>query len=186
MILTLAARMPRIAATAYVAPTADVIGDVEIGENSSVWFQSVLRGDIEPIRIGANSNIQDGTIVHTIVGSPVVVGDWVTVGHRAVLHGCTIESHCLIGMGAVLLDNVRVGEGSIVAAGALVPENTVIPPRSLYMGVPAKLRRELAETERALIDLHAIHYLQYKDDYLPKAPKTLPADLGERGKPQGP
>jgi len=166
MILSLAGRSPRIPPSAFVAPSADIIGDVEIGENSSVWFQSVLRGDIEPIRVGANSNIQDGTIVHTMVSWPVVVGDWVTVGHRAVLHGCTIESHCLIGMGAVILNNVRVGEGSIVAAGALVPEGTVIPPGSLYAGVPARLKRQLAEADRGFIDIHAAHYLQYKESYL--------------------
>jgi carbonic anhydrase/acetyltransferase-like protein (isoleucine patch superfamily) len=166
MILSLAGRTPRIASGAFVAESADVIGDVEIGENASVWFQSVLRGDIEPIRIGANSNIQDGTIVHTMQTWPVVVGEWVTVGHRAVLHGCTIESHCLIGMGAVLLNNVRVGEGSIVAAGALVVENTVIPPGSLFMGAPARLRRQLTEADRGFIDVHAAHYLQYKENYL--------------------
>jgi carbonic anhydrase/acetyltransferase-like protein (isoleucine patch superfamily) len=171
MIFTLAGRTPRIPTSVYIAPSADVIGDVEIGENSSVWFQCVLRGDIEPIRVGANSNIQDGTIIHTIEGAPVTVGDWVTVGHRAVLHGCTVESHCLIGMGAVLLNKVRVAEGSIVAAGSLVAENTVIPPRCLYMGVPAKLRRDLLRRERGFIDLHAKHYLQYKDKYLAEAAK---------------
>ena len=107
MILTLAGRTPRIAASAYIAPSADIIGNVDIGENSSVWFQCVLRGDIEPIRIGANSNIQDGTIIHTMRGAPAIVGDWVTVGHRVVLHGCTVENHCLIGMGAVLLNHVQ-------------------------------------------------------------------------------
>ena len=99
-------------------PAPISLATVELGENSSVWFQCVLRGDIEPIRVGANSNIQDGTIIHTMKGAPAVVGDWVTVGHRAVLHGCTVENHCLIGMGAVLLNHVHVGEGSIVAAGA--------------------------------------------------------------------
>ncbi|MGO8787925.1 MAG: gamma carbonic anhydrase family protein [Terriglobia bacterium] len=166
MILTLAGRTPRIAASAYIAPSADVIGIVDVGEDSSVWFQCVLRGDIEPIRIGANSNIQDGTVIHTFEGAPTIVGDWVTVGHRVVLHGCTVENNCLIGMGAVLLNHVRVGEGSIVAAGALVAENTVIPPRSLYMGVPAKLRRAVAEGEQAFIKMHAEHYLQYKETYL--------------------
>ncbi|MFZ0963293.1 MAG: gamma carbonic anhydrase family protein [Terriglobia bacterium] len=172
MILTLAGRIPRIAASAYVAPSADVIGTVDLGENSSVWFQCVLRGDIEPIRVGANSNIQDGTIVHTFEGAPAVVGDWVTVGHRVVLHGCTVEDNCLIGMGAVLLNNVRVGEGSIVAAGALVAEDTVIPPRSLYMGVPAKLRRAVTEDEQAFIRMHAAHYLEYKERYLAAEAKT--------------
>jgi carbonic anhydrase/acetyltransferase-like protein (isoleucine patch superfamily) len=171
MVLTLAGRAPRIAASAYVAASADIIGCVELGEHSSVWFQCVLRGDIEPIRIGANTNIQDGSIVHTMTGAPTLVGDWVTVGHRVVLHGCTIEDHCLIGMGAVLLNNVRVGEGSIIAAGAVVAENTVIPPRSLYMGVPAKLRRAVTEEEQAFIRMHAEHYVQYKDKYLAELPK---------------
>ncbi len=166
MILSLAGRTPRIAASAFVAESADVIGDVEIGENASIWFHAVLRGDIEPIHVGANSNIQDGSIVHTVVGSPVVVGDWVTVGHRAVLHGCIIESHCLIGMGAVVLNEVRIGGGSIVGAGALVLENTVIPPRSLYLGVPARFQRQLTDANRAFIDMHATQYLQYKESYL--------------------
>jgi carbonic anhydrase/acetyltransferase-like protein (isoleucine patch superfamily) len=173
MILTLAGRTPRLGESVYVAPSADIIGAVELGEHSSVWFQSVLRGDIEPIRIGANSNIQDGSVVHTMLGAPVTVGEWVTVGHRAVLHGCTVENNCLIGMGAVLLNHVRVGEGSIVAAGALVAENTVIPPRSLYMGIPAKLKRAVGEDEQAFIRMHAEHYLQYKESYLAEAKKKL-------------
>lgn len=168
MILTLAGRTPRLAASAYISPSAEVIGSVEIGENSSVWFQSVLRGDIEPIRLGANSNLQDGTIVHTMIGAPVTVGDWVTVGHRAVLHGCTIEDNCLIGMAAVLLNHVRVGEGSIIAAGAVVAENTVIPPRSLYMGVPARLKRAVTEDEQAFIRKHAENYLKYRTYYQEK------------------
>lgn len=183
MILTLAGRTPRIAASAYIAPSADVIGSVDVGENSSVWFQCVLRGDIEPIRVGANSNIQDGTIIHTMMGAPVTVGDWVTVGHRVVLHGCTVENDCLIGMGAVLLNHVQVGEGSIVAAGALVAENTVIPPRSLYMGVPAKVRRAVTEDEQAFIRMHAAHYLEYKERYL--ANETPTRALGESARPQG-
>jgi carbonic anhydrase/acetyltransferase-like protein (isoleucine patch superfamily) len=166
MILAFGERLPRIPSSAYVAPSADVIGNVELGEHASVWFQCVLRGDIEPIFVGANSNIQDGSIIHTMIGAPATVGDWVTVGHRVVLHGCTIESHCLIGMGAVLLNHVRVGEGSIIAAGAVVAENTVIPPRSLYMGVPAKLRREVTKDELAFIRMHAEHYLGYKEQYL--------------------
>ncbi len=171
MILSLAGKAPSIAASAFVAESADVIGDVVIGENASIWFQTVLRGDIEPIRVGANSNIQDGSIVHTMMGSPAIIDDWVTVGHRAVLHGCTVESHCLIGMGAVVLNNVRVGEGSIVAAGALVLENTVIPPRSLYLGVPARFLRQLTEADRGFIDAHATHYLEYKEAYLAELAK---------------
>jgi carbonic anhydrase/acetyltransferase-like protein (isoleucine patch superfamily) len=166
MIITYQGRAPRIGPSAFIADTADVIGDVEIGANASVWFQTVLRGDIEPIRVGENSNIQDGSVLHTMRGSPVVLGNWVTVGHRAVVHGCTVEDHCLIGMGAILLNNVRVGEGSIIAAGALVPENTIVPPRSLYMGVPAQFRRQLGDPERRFIDAHATHYLGYKEAYL--------------------
>ena len=178
MILALAGRTPCIGASVFVAPSAELIGSVELGENSSVWFQCVLRGDIAPIRIGAHSNIQDGTIIHTDPGAPTLVGDWVTVGHRAVLHGCTVGNNCLIGMGAVLLDHVQVGEGSIVAAGALVTENTVIPPRSLYMGVPAKRRREVTEEEQAFIRMHAEHYLQHKANYLAEAAKA--ASLPQR------
>ena len=166
MIIPHKGRAPRIAASAFVASSADVIGDVEIAENASIWFQTVLRGDIELIRIGENSNIQDGSMVHTMLGSPTIVGKWVTVGHRAVLHGCLVEDHCLIGMGAILLNNVKVGEGSIIAAGALIPENTLIPPRTLYMGVPAQFKRQLAESERRFIDAHATHYLGYKEVYL--------------------
>ncbi len=172
MIRDYCGRTPKIAPSSLVAPSADVIGDVEIGPNASIWFQSVLRGDIEPIRVGANSNIQDGSILHTIMGSPVSVGNWVTVGHRVVLHGCTVENHCLIGMGAILLNNVRVGEGSIVAAGALVLENTVIPAHSLYLGVPARFQRQLTEADRLFIDAHATHYLQYKENYLADLAKS--------------
>ena len=173
MIMTYKGRTPRIAASAYIAETADVIGDVEVGENASIWFTSVMRGDIEPIRVGANSNIQDGSIVHTMLGSPVVIGEWVTVGHRAVIHGCKIGDHCLIGMGVILLNNVMVGEGSIIAAGALVPENAVIPPRSLYMGVPAKFRKHLGDPDRVFIDMHAAHYLDYKEVYLAERGKNV-------------
>jgi carbonic anhydrase/acetyltransferase-like protein (isoleucine patch superfamily) len=168
MILTLAGRTPRIGEGVYVAPSADVIGEVELAADSSVWFQCVLRGDIEPIRIGASSNIQDGTVIHTMKGAPTIVGEWVTVGHQATLHGCVVGDHCLIGMGAVLLNNVQVGEGSIVAAGSLVSENTVIPPRSLYMGVPARFKRAVTDDELAFIDMHATNYLRYKKDYLAK------------------
>jgi carbonic anhydrase/acetyltransferase-like protein (isoleucine patch superfamily) len=171
MIREYSGRTPKIADSAFIAESADVIGEVEVSMNASVWFQTVLRGDIEPIRIGAHTNIQDGSVLHTIMGSPVIVGDWVTVGHRVVLHGCTIESHCLIGMGAILLNNVRVGEGSIVAAGALVLENTTIPRRSLYVGVPARFQRQLTDADRVFIDAHAQHYLQYKENYLAETAK---------------
>jgi len=160
---------PRVAESVFVAGTADLIGDVEIADNASIWFQVVLRGDVGPIRVGAHSNIQDGSVLHGAIGVPVDLGQWVTVGHRVVLHGCTVEDHCLIGMGAIVLNGARVGEGSIVAAGALVLEDTVIPPGSLYVGVPARLRRKLGEEDRAFIDAHASHYLEYKDLYRAEA-----------------
>ena len=156
---------PRVAESAFVAPSADLIGDVEIEEEASIWYQVVLRGDIGPIRVGTHTNIQDGSVLHSITGVPVNIGNWVTVGHRAVLHGCTVEEHCLIGMGAIVLNRARVGAGSIVAAGALVLQDTVIPPGSLYAGVPAKLRRELSEKDRAFIDAHTRNYLEYKNIY---------------------
>ncbi len=173
MILSYAGRTPSVASSAFVAASADVIGEVEIGENASIWFQTVLRGDIEPIRVGANSNIQDGAVLHTLSGSATVVGNWVTVGHRAILHGCMVEDHCLIGMGAVVLNRARVGEGSIVAAGALVLEGAVIPPRSLYLGSPARFKRQLTEADREFIDAHARHYLEYKETYLADANNKL-------------
>jgi carbonic anhydrase/acetyltransferase-like protein (isoleucine patch superfamily) len=168
MILTLAGRTPRVGESVYIAPSADVICDVELADNSSVWFQCVLRGDIEPIRIGENSNIQDGTVIHTMKGAPTIVGKGVTVGHRAVLHGCNIGDNCLIGMGAVVMNYVKVGAGSIIAAGALVAENTIVPPRSLYMGVPARLKRAVTDEEFEMIKRHETNYLRYKIDYLAK------------------
>jgi len=157
--------LPRVAESAFVAGSADLIGDVQIGDDASIWFQVVLRGDVGPIRVGTHSNIQDGSVLHSVPGVPVNVGQWVTVGHRAILHGCTVEDHCLIGMGAIVLNGTRVGEGSIVAAGAMVLEDTVVPPGSLYVGVPARLRRKLSEEDRAFIDAHAGHYLEYKEVY---------------------
>ena len=152
----------------YVAASADVIGDVELADNSSVWFQCVLRGDIEPIRVGENSNIQDGTVIHTMKGAPTIVGKGVQWVIRPCCMGATSATIASIGMGAVLMNHVQVGEGSIVAAGALVAENTVIPPRSLYMGVPARLKRAVTDEEFDMIKRHETNYLRYKIDYLAK------------------
>ena len=136
-------RLPVIDPSAYIDPSAQVIGDVEIGEESSVWMNVVVRGDVNHIRIGRRSNVQDGTIVHVMHDAhPTVIGDEVTIGHGAIVHGCTIEDRVLIGMGAILLNGARVGADSIVAAGSLVPEGVVIPPRSLAMGSPAKVRQD--------------------------------------------
>jgi len=127
--------------TAFIAPGAVVLGDVTLGPHSSVWYQAVLRGDMAPITIGEATNIQDGTIVHVDEGKPATIGARVGVGHRVILHGCTVEDECLIGMGSVLLNGVVIGTGSVVAAGAVLPEGMVVPPGSLVMGVPARVTR---------------------------------------------
>ena len=139
---------PKMHESAYVTDDAIVIGDVEIGAESSVWFGSILRGDVNYIRIGERTNIQDGTIIHVSREKhSTILENEITVGHRVTLHGCHIETGCLIGIGAIILDGVRVGENSLVAAGSLLTPNTVIPPRSLVMGSPAKVKRELSDTE---------------------------------------
>jgi gamma-carbonic anhydrase len=139
---------PRIAPSAYIDAGAHVIGDVTIGERSSVWPAVTLRGDIEPIRVGEDTNIQDGTVVHMDAGFPAVVGDRVTVGHSAVLHGCTIDDDALIGIGAIVLNGARVGRGAVVAAGSLVPEGMDVPPETLVLGTPAKPRRAVSTEEQ--------------------------------------
>jgi carbonic anhydrase/acetyltransferase-like protein (isoleucine patch superfamily) len=140
---------PEVALSAWVAPGAYVIGAVHLGEESSVWYGAVLRGDTEPIRVGARTNVQDGCILHADPGYPAVVGDDCVVGHRAVVHGCEIGEGCLVGMGATILNGAKIGEGSIVAAGALVPENKEFPPRSLIVGVPAKRIKDVSEEQTA-------------------------------------
>ena len=158
---------PQIAESAYIAAGAQIIGDVHIGAHSSVWFNCVLRGDCYYIRIGDNTNIQDNTVIHVTGGLfGTVIGNYVTVGHSAVLHGCTIKDRCLIGIGAIVLDNVTIGEESFIAAGSLVTPGTVIPPRSMVMGAPAKVRRQVTDEEVARIDEHWQHYFEYKNQYL--------------------
>jgi carbonic anhydrase/acetyltransferase-like protein (isoleucine patch superfamily) len=138
---------PEVAPSAWVAPGAHVIGAVHLGEQSSVWYGAVLRGDTEPIRIGARTNVQDGCVLHADPGYPAIVGDDCVVGHNAIVHGCQIGNGCLVGMGATILNGAKIGEGSIVAAGALVPENKEFPPRSLIVGIPAKAVREVTEEQ---------------------------------------
>jgi gamma-carbonic anhydrase len=158
---------PNIADTAFVAAGAQIIGDVHLGAHSSVWFNCVLRGDCFYIRIGENTNIQDNTVIHvTQERFATVIGNRVTVGHSAVLHGCTVKDRCLIGIGAIVLDDVIVGEESFIAAGSLVTPGTVIPPRSMVMGAPAKVRRQVTDAEVARIDEHWRHYIEYKNQYL--------------------
>ncbi|OFW04069.1 MAG: gamma carbonic anhydrase family protein [Acidobacteria bacterium RIFCSPLOWO2_02_FULL_67_36] len=160
--------LPRIHPSAYVDETAQVIGDVEIGEASSVWMNVVVRGDVHRIRIGSRTNLQDGTIVHVMRGThPTTIGDEVTIGHAAVVHGCTLHDRVLIGMGAILLNGVEVGADSIVAAGTLMPEGARIPPRSLVMGSPGKVRRDLTREEIDSIRDYAERYVAYRLDYMP-------------------
>ena len=159
---------PTIALTAYVDDSAQVIGDVHVGEESSIWMNAVVRGDVNLIRIGHRTNIQDGTVVHVMrnPSHPTSLGDDITVGHGAIVHGCTIGNACLIGMGAILLNGVLVGEGSIVAAGTLLPEGAVVPPRSLVMGSPGKVRRSITDQEFEFILQSAQNYVSYRLDYM--------------------
>jgi carbonic anhydrase/acetyltransferase-like protein (isoleucine patch superfamily) len=158
---------PTIPASCYVDLSAQVIGDVTLGENSSIWMNAVVRGDVNSIRIGANSNIQDCAVLHGMrYVYPVHVGDWVTIGHNATVHGCILEDAVLVGMGATILNDARIGEGSIIAAGAVIPEHTVIPPNSLVAGVPGKVRRTLGDADRELILTYARNYLDYTAIYL--------------------
>jgi len=158
---------PRLAASAYVDDSAQLIGDVTLAEHASVWMNCVLRGDVHYIRVGANSNIQDNTVLHGMKQQwPVVVGDWVTVGHSVVLHGCAIEDRCLIGMGSIILNGARIGAGSIIAAGTVISEGTVIEPGSLWMGVPGKFRKKLSSEEQEAVLRYARNYLEYKEQYL--------------------
>jgi carbonic anhydrase/acetyltransferase-like protein (isoleucine patch superfamily) len=158
---------PTIPKTCYVDPSAQVIGDVTLGDQASVWMNAVVRGDVNSIRIGAKSNVQDCAVLHGMRHLyPVLVGELVTIGHNATVHGCVLEDTVLIGIGAVILNDARIGEGSIVAAGAVIPEHTVIPPRSLVAGVPGKVRRTLGDADRALILKYAHNYIDYVAIYL--------------------
>src|SRR5271166_2750004 len=143
---------PVIPASCYVDASAQIIGDVVLGEHASVWMNAVLRGDVHSIRVGAHSNVQDCAVLHGQRNLySVTVGDWVTIGHNATVHGCVVEDTVLIGMGVTVLNNCRIGEGSIIAAGAVLPEHTRVPARTLWAGVPGKLRRQLGDADRALI-----------------------------------
>ena len=149
-----------VAPSAFVAPTAAVMGDVHLGEDSSVWYGAVLRGDMAPIRIGASTNLQDGVIVHVDEGVPCTVGSRVGVGHRALLHGCRVGDDCLVGMGAILLNHVVVGRGSVIAAGALLPEGFEVPPGSLVMGVPGRVARPVDAALTTRIEFTWRHYVE--------------------------
>jgi len=158
--------IPKIHDSAFITDDAIVIGDVEVGEDASVWFGSIIRGDVNFIRIGARTNIQDGTIIHVSSKThPTILENEITVGHRVTLHGSYVESGCLIGIGAILLDGVRVGRNSLVAAGSLLTPNTIIPPNSLVMGAPAKVKRELTDEELANLQRSWQIYVELKEKY---------------------
>lgn len=158
---------PSIPASCYVDESAQIIGDVVLGEEASVWMNAVIRGDVHSIRIGARSNIQDCSVLHGMKEKyGVFLGEYVTVGHSVTLHGCTIEDRCLIGMGSVILNGAKIGAGSIIAAGTLIPEKTIVEPGSLWMGSPGKFRRKLEERDLQSIMQYANNYLEYKKAYL--------------------
>jgi carbonic anhydrase/acetyltransferase-like protein (isoleucine patch superfamily) len=158
--------LPRIAASAYIDPSAQIIGDVVIGERASVWPNVTIRGDVNYVRIGDETNVQDNSCLHVEhLTNPLILGDRVTVGHSVTLHGCVIEEGCLIGMGAVVLNGARIGRGAIVGAGALVPEGMEVPPDSLAIGVPAKVRRTLTDRERERVASGPGHYVRLAQEY---------------------
>lgn len=156
---------PTLGPRAWVDASAQVIGAVELGEDASVFMNTVVRGDVNAIRIGARTNVQDNCVLHVTAQHPTTLAEEVTVGHSVTLHGCTIGRLCLVGVGAIVLNGAVVGEESIVAAGALVPEGMVVPPGSVVMGRPAKLRREVTAEERASLRRYAANYVGYKEDY---------------------
>jgi len=167
MIRSYQGRTPVVPESCYVDPSAQVIGDVELGEQASVWMNAVMRGDVNSIRIGAKSNVQDCAVLHGMrYLYPVTIGEMVTIGHNATVHGCTLEDNVLVGIGAVILNDARVGEGSIIAAGAVIPEHAVIPPRSLVVGIPGKVKRTLGEEDQKMILKYAQNYLDYTAIYL--------------------
>ena len=158
---------PVVPSSCYVDVSAQVIGDVVLGEQASVWMNAVVRGDVNSIRIGARSNVQDCAVLHGMRHLyPVIIGEMVTIGHNATVHGCVIEDEVLVGIGATILNNARIGEGSIIAAGSVIPEQMVIPPGSLVAGVPGKIRRQTTPEDRELIRQYGRNYLDYVALYL--------------------
>jgi len=165
-------KTPIVPDSCYVDVSAQLIGDVELGHQASVWMNAVLRGDVNSIRLGARSNVQDCAVLHGMRHVyPVIVGEMVTIGHNATVHGCVIEDAVLVGINSAILNNARIGEGSIIAAGALVPEQMVIPPNSLVVGVPAKVKKTLGDEDRKLILKYAQNYLDYTAMYLAEMKK---------------
>ncbi len=165
LILPYLDKKPSIGQDIFIAPTASVIGDTQLGDKVSVWFGTVIRGDIAPIEIGAGTNIQDNSVLHVGTSEPCLVGQNVVVGHKVILHGCTVEDECLIGMGAVILNRAIIGKGSTVGAGTLITQDTIIPPYSLVIGSPGKVARELTEAERKKHAEFASKYIGVAENY---------------------
>ena len=162
-----AGKRPQLGPHVFVAETAAVIGDVIIGDESSIWYSTVIRGDVMPISIGARTSVQDGTVVHVTSGKfGTTIGNDCTIGHGAIVHACTVEDFCLVGMGSTILDGARIGTGSLIGAGALVTPGTIIPPNSLVIGAPAKVKRAINEREREQIVYGAAHYVALARSYL--------------------
>ena len=166
MLIPFEAKLPRVHPTAWIAETAVLIGDLEVGEESSIWYGCVVRGDESPIRIGRRTNIQDASVLHVLGGLyPCNIGDDVTVGHMAIVHGCEVADRVLIGMGAIVMSNVKVGEGAVIGSGAVVPEGKEIPPYTLWLGAPAKYVRQIREDERERFGQTSEAYRHLKDRY---------------------
>ncbi len=162
---------PNIGKDVFIAETAVLIGDVRVGAHASIWYNTVIRADLTRIEIGAYSNIQDGTVIHLEKDHPCIIGQYVTVGHMAMLHGCVIEDDCMIGMNAVILTGAKIGKSSIIAAGALIPEGKIIPEKSLVMGMPGKVVRQVTE-EDFTGRQGALNYVKYSQSYLIPAKKV--------------
>lgn len=165
MIRPFRGKLPKAAASAYIDPSAQVIGDITVGERSSIWPNVSARGDVSSITIGEESNVQDNCVLHCDEGFPLIIGNRVTVGHMAMLHGCIVEDECLIGIGSILLNGARIGTGSVIAAGALIPEGMQVPPYSMVMGVPGKVKREITPDERERFKVNCRHYVELAAEY---------------------
>lgn len=165
MLKTIKGKSPDIDGSCFVAETADVLGDVRVGKNSSVWYKAVLRGDDNYIQIGENSNIQDNTVIHVAENFPTLIGDNVTIGHSAIIHACTVGNNCLIGMGAIILDGAEIGDETIIGAGSIVASGKRIPSGVLALGMPAKVIRELTEEEKQSLKASADKYVRYANDH---------------------
>ena len=175
MIRTFQGIKPTIPVSCFIEETGVIIGDVVLGEHCSVWFHAVIRGDVHSIRIGDRTNMQDLCILHVTHDiHPLIIGSEVTIGHVAILHGCTIQDRVLIGMGAIVMDGAVIGEDSVVGAGALVVEGMNVPPKSVILGSPGRVRRAVSETELAWIKESAENYVKYADQYLNNSPRTKP------------